>query len=93
MFLKTVFYSKKTKSIRKIGRTYLVSIFFFFCSENTMNIENIKFREQKQFSDNIKMILSVFSKFLLNNNFKKHEPNTPTIMFSIKLLMHMKILW
>ena len=45
----------------------------FFCSENTKNTENTKFRELEKFSKNtnIKIVFSMFSKTVLKNSFQK----------------------
>ena len=59
----------KTRRMRKITRTRLVLIFFVL--KNIENIENNKFREQEQFSENTKMTFSVFSKNVVKNSLKK----------------------
>ena len=49
--------------------------FSFLVLKNTESTENIKFKEQEQFSESTKMVFSEFSKTVLNNSLKKHEPN------------------
>ena len=48
-------------------------------------IKNTKFIKQKEFSNNIKMVFSKFSK-PVKNSFQKHEVNTPLYICSQKLL-------
>ena len=48
---------------------------FFFLLENKENIKNTKFKEHEGFLGNTKIVLFVFSKTVLKNNFKKQEPN------------------
>ena len=47
-----------------------------FCYKNKEN-RNTKFKEQQVISKNTKMTFSVFEKTVLNNSFKKQEPNWP----------------
>ena len=55
-------------------------------TKNTKNIKNTKkkakFKEQaEEFLENIKMMLSVFSKTVLSNSFKKQELNKYLVFF------------
>ena len=50
---------------------------FFFLK----SMKKIKLREQKEFSNNIKMMFYVFLKIVLNNSFQKHESNIFSLLF------------
>ena len=57
-----------------MGRENMFGSQFCFVMKNT---NNTRFGEQKQFSENTKMVFSVFSKTVLKNSFQKQEPNRP----------------
>ena len=74
IFSQKPFFVLKTRRIRIIEKTRLVPsfLFFYFVLKNTENPENTKFIEKEQFSENNKIVLSVFSKTVFdNNNFQK----------------------
>ena len=62
---------------RKTAGENMVPFFFFFVLKNTENLENTKFIEENWFSENTKIMFSIFSKIVLNNIFQKQEPNKP----------------
>ena len=53
--LKTVFYYEKQGEQRKHGE-HMFGSYIFFVLKNMENTENTKFRNQKQFSKNTKMV-------------------------------------
>ena len=72
--------------LSEIKRTMKTSITrlvpkFFFLGKNIENTENIKFREQYQFSDNTKMIFFVFSKIVLKTVLKNMNQIAPYILY------------
>lgn len=52
--------------------TCLVSMFFIL--KDTENRKNVIFRKEEEFSNNIKLVIPVFSKTVLKKNFRKQEP-------------------
>ena len=73
--LKTVSDQKKKKL--KQGKHIWFSVFFVL-----KNVENTKFRLQKQFSENIIKVFYVFSKTFLKNGLQKQEPNRYSLVLA-----------
>ena len=51
--------------------------------KNVENTKNTKFKEQDQFSENIKMVFFVLSKIILKNSFQKKQPNMPLVFLKL----------
>ena len=56
--------------------------FHFFTEKKTLNLNN-----KKDFSDNTFFVLFVFSKTVINNRFRKQEPNR-TLIFKFFLQLN-----
>ena len=70
IFPQKSFFVLKTRRIRITEKTRLVPsfLFFYFVLKNMENPKNTKFIEKEQFSENNKIVLSVFSKTVFDNN-------------------------
>ena len=64
---------------------------FFFFLKNTKNKENIKFRKQEYFSENIKMMFSVLLKTVIEKSFKKQESNIRLIILRKRYLSEISV--
>ena len=73
-FLKVFFVLKSKEIIKNMFDSFS---FFFFLLKNT---KKIKLREQKEFSNNIKMMFYMFFKIVLNNSFQKHKTNNFSLL-------------
>ena len=74
-FLKTIFCFEKKENKESIWNMFDSFFFFFFVPKNTENTKNTKLKGKKQFSKNTKIVLFLFSKTIIMNNFKKQNPN------------------